>query len=120
MNNNGESRNHRNWSRLALDSQVHDLSQISCTQLKLKIAVAPPAFSCIFSWLKFSCLPAKKRGPVFLSHFITLARKLLLFFGFRKINCGSPTINWCTSDFSQKCILTSKQTNSNSFYRIQI
>lgn len=74
-----KSRNHRNFSRLALDSQLQSLSQTSCAQMKFKIAVAPPAFACIFfSWLISSHMPAKQRGPVFFILFIVLIRKFLL------------------------------------------
>lgn len=101
-----ESRNNRNFSRLALDSQVQRLSQASCAQMKLKIAVAPSVFACIFSWLISSHMPAKQRRPVSLILFIVLTRKLLLLVAYRIIDCAlSTTILWSSlrnEDFYRK------------------
>lgn len=101
-----KSRNHRNFSRLALDSQLQSLSQTSWAQMKLKIAVAPPAFSCIFFLAEILSSACKEGGPVFLILFIVLIRKFLLLVGYRIIDCGlSTTILWTSlrnADFYMK------------------
>lgn len=116
----GKSRNHRNFNRLALDSQLQSLSQTSCAQMKPKVAVAPPVFSCVFFLGRNPHLPAKQRGPVFLILFIVLIRKFLLLLSYRIIDCALPTtILWTSLRNARFYMKTEYFTITTGFFLIK-